>query len=258
RAQASWGRALRPLAGLLGPLEPHYPEMKRARVIGALPTYLPRLRHTLLSPNEALLRIQSFDGLAFSDHLRRVLYGPDLLDAWRRGRYRERAFAEIAARSQRPDPDDTAQALVINTWLTGNALLSQDKTAMAHALEARVPFFDPALLDFAARVPPPLRMRSNKYVLRAAMRPYLPAFALERPKQPFSTPILNWFEGPLAGRVQEVLRDPQAFAPGLFNRAALARLLDAHFKGRARYTEVIFRLLTLALWQRRFLDGPDV
>jgi len=258
RAQASWGRALRPLAGPLGALEPHYPAMKRARVVGALPTYLPRLRHTLLPPDEALLRIQSFDGLAFSDHLRRALYGPDLLDAWQRGRYRERAFAEIAARSQRPDPDDTAQALVINTWLTGNALLSQDKTAMAHALEARVPFFDPALLDFAARVPPPLRMRSNKHVLRAAMRPYLPAFALERPKQPFSTPILNWFEGPLAGRIQDVLRDSQAFAPGLFNRAALARLLDAHFSGRARYTEVIFRLLTLALWQRRFLDGPVV
>ena len=255
RAQQSWGRALRLLAGPLRALEPHYPAMKRFRVIGALPTYLPRLRHALLPPAEALLRIQSFDGMVFSDHLRGQLYGPALRDSWLRGRYRERAFAEIVARSQRPDPDDMAQALVINTWLTGNALLSQDKTAMAHALEARVPFFDPALLDFAARVPPALRMRSNKYVLRAAMRPLLPAFALERPKQPFSTPILNWFEGPLAGRIQDVLRDPAAFAPGLFEPAALSGLLDAHFSGRARHTEVIFRLLTLALWQRQFLDA---
>lgn len=256
RAQKSWGRALRPLAGPLGALEPYYPAMKRYRLVGALPTYLPRLQHALLPPAEALLRIQSFDGLAFSDHLRGQLYGPALQAACQRERYRERAFAAIVARSQRPDPDDTALALVINTWLTGNALLSQDKTAMAHALEARVPFFDPALLDFAARVPPPLRMRSNKYVLRAAMRPLLPAFALERPKQPFSTPILNWFEGPLAGRIQDVLRDPSAFAPGLFEAGALTRLLDAHFSGRARYTEVIFRLLTLALWQRQFLAPP--
>ena len=257
RAQDSWARALRPLAGPLGAVEPHYPTMKQYRFVGALPTYLPRLRHALLPPDEALLRIQSFDGMAFSDHLRRTLYGPALLDSWQRGRYREQAFADIAARSRRPDPDNTAQALVINTWLTGNALLSQDKTAMAHALEARVPFFDPVLLDFAARVPPLLRMRSNKYVLRAAMRPYLPAFALERPKQPFSTPILNWFEGPLAGRIQDVLRDPSAFAPGLFDTGALTRLLDAHFSGRARHTEVIFRLLTLALWQRRFLAQPS-
>lgn len=255
RAQQSWGRALRPLAGPLGALEPYYPAMKRFRVIGALPTYLPRLRHALLPSAEALLRIQSFDGMVFSDHLRGQLYGPALRDSWLRGRYRERAFAEIVARSQRPDADDMAQALVINTWLTGNALLSQDKTAMAHALEARVPFFDPVLLDFAARVPPALRMRSNKYVLRAAMRPLLPAFALERPKQPFSTPILNWFEGPLAGRIQAVLRDPAAFAPGLFEPAALSGLLDAHFSGRARHTEVIFRLLTLALWQRQFSDA---
>lgn len=256
RAHDSWGRAFGPLASPLGALEPYYPAMKRYRIIGALPTYLPRLRHALLLPDEALLRIQSFDGMVFSDHLRAQLYGPALRDSWQVGRYREHAFAEIAARSRRADPYDTAQAVVINTWLTGNALLSQDKTAMAHSLEARVPFFDPVLLDFAARVPPQLRMRTNKHVLRAAMRPHLPSFALERPKQPFSTPILNWFEGPLAGRIQAVLRDPSAFAPGLFNTAALDRLLDAHFSGRARHTEVIFRLLTLALWQARFLASP--
>ncbi|MBZ0289210.1 MAG: asparagine synthase C-terminal domain-containing protein, partial [Anaerolineae bacterium] len=167
--------------------------------------------------------------------------------------YRRQAYGDILARSESDDPYNTAQALVINTWLTGNALLSQDKTAMAHSLEARVPFFDPALLDFAAAVPPALRMKSNKYVLRAAMQPYLPVFALERPKQPFSTPILRWFEHDLAARIQAVLRDPSAQIRTLFNCAALDRLLDAHFSRRARYTEVIFRLLTLELWQRRFL-----
>jgi hypothetical protein len=43
----------------------------------------------------------------------------------------------------------------------------------------------------------------------------------------------------------------------LFERAALTGLLDAHFSGRARHTEVIFRLLTLALWQRRFMAPPQ-
>jgi asparagine synthase (glutamine-hydrolysing) len=227
--------------------------MKRYRVIGALPTYLPRVHHALLQPDEALLRTHSFDGMVFSDGLRRRLYGAKLVEATQRSQYRERAYGDILARSWRENPYNTAQALVINTWLTGNALLSQDKTAMAHSLEARVPFFDPALLDFAAHVPPEMRMRSNKIVLRDAMRPYLPAFALERRKQPFSTPIMHWFEHDLSSRIQDVLRDRHAQIRDLFNTAALDRLLDVHFGGRERHTEVIFRLLTLELWQRQFM-----
>ena len=124
---------------------------------------------------------------------------------------------------------------------------------MAHSLEARVPFFDPALLKFAAQIPPALRMKSNKYVLREAVRPTLPDFALQRPKQPFGTPIMRWFEGDLSGRIQEVLRDSGAAVRGVLNPSGLDQLLDAHFSGAARHTEVIFRLLLLELWQREFM-----
>ncbi len=249
--QETW-RRFASLSGVLAALEAYYPAMKRYRYIGALPTYLPRLRHALLPRDEALLRMQSFDGMVFSDALRRRLYGADLQAAWDRAQHRQKTYSVILEKSWRDDPYNTAQALVINTWLTGNALLSQDKTAMAHSLEARVPFFDPALLDFAAQIPPAVRMKSNKYVLREALRPYLPDFALQRPKQPFSTPIMQWFEGDMAGRIQAVLRDPAAGVRDLFHTGTLDKLLDAHFSGRERHTEVIFRLLTLELWQQRF------
>lgn len=246
-----WGRWLNPASGALAALEPHYPAMKRYRIIGALPTYLPRIRQALLPRDEALLRMHSFDGMVFSDALRRQLYRPDMPAA-----HRQQAYSEILARSWRDDPYDTAQALVINTWLTGNALLSQDKTSMAHSLEARVPFFDPALLRFAADVPPAVRMSRNKYVLREAVRPFVPEFALQRPKQPFGTPIMQWFESDLSRRIQEVLRDPGADIRDLFNPAGLDALLDAHFSGAARHTEVIFRLLLLELWLREFVHVP--
>jgi asparagine synthase (glutamine-hydrolysing) len=249
RNQAAWGRWFAPAQGLMAALEPHYPAMKRCRIIGALPTYLPRIRQALLPRDEALLRMHSFDGMVLSDALRSQLYTPELRDS----RYRVQTYAEIVRQSWRDDPYDTAQALVINTWLTGNALLSQDKTAMAHSLEARVPFFDPALLRFAAQIPPALRMKSNKYVLREAVRPVLPDFALQRPKQPFSTPIMNWFEGDLSGRIQDILRDSGAVVRGILNPAGVDALLDAHFSGSARHTEVIFRLLLLELWQQEFM-----
>lgn len=127
---------------------------------------------------------------------------------------------------------------------------------MACSLEARVPFFDPALLRFAATIPPAVRMKRNKYVLREAVRPYVPDFALQRPKQPFGTPIMHWFEQDLSAQIQDVLRDPGAGVRDLFDSAGLNRLLDAHFSGTARHTEVIFRLLLLELWQRAFLKAP--
>lgn len=239
-------------AGLLAWLERYYPAFKRFRGVGALPGVLPGVRNQLAPTGEGLLRTQMFDGLVLSDTLRRQLYSPALREAWGTMRHKEKAFAQIVALSQRSNPDDTAQAIVINTWLAGNALLHADKVTMAHALEGRIPFFDPALLAFAAALPPDLRLRSNKYVLRAAMRPYLPEFALERPKQPFSTPILGWFAGPLAGRIREALAPSGAFVRHYFNGPALDRLLDDHFSGRRPQVEVVFRLLTLERWAKAF------
>jgi asparagine synthase (glutamine-hydrolysing) len=252
-ARVGW---LSPLGAPLGAVERYYPAFKRYRYVGALPTYLPRVRQALMSRDEGLRRMQSYDGMVLTDSLRRRLYGSRLKSAWKTAQHKETTYREILARSLRNDPYDTAQALVINTWLTGNALLSQDKTAMAWSLEARVPFFDPALLAFAANLPPSLRMRANKYVLREAMRPLLPEFALERPKQPFGTPILNWFGSELQSRIEAVLLDESATVRELFDRDALEKLLRAHFSGRESHVELIFRLLTLELWARRFRMTP--
>lgn len=255
RARRGGGSGIKPLADLLGAFEPYYPTMKQFRYVGALPTYLPRWRNRFLPRDEALRRTASFDGLVMTDTLRNQLYNPGMKNAWRAARHKEKTYAEIIAKSLRYDVDDAAQALVINTWLTGNALLNADKVTMAHSLEARVPFFDPALLDFAARLPGEMRLRSNKYVLREAMRPLLPADALERAKKPFETPILGWFTRDLRPRIESVLIDSGLCIASVFERREIERLLKNHFSGREPQVEVVFRLLTLELWMRRFLRG---
>lgn len=247
------GRALRPLQGAFGALEPFYPAFKRWRYLGALPTYLPKYRHALLPRAAGLRRAHSFDGLVWTDSLRDHLYAEPLMTAWTRSQHKERAYDAILARSLRGNASNTAQALVINTWLHGNALLNCDKVTMAHSLEARVPFFDPTLLAFAAETPPDLRMRSNKYILREALRPLLPEWALERPKQPFQTPIRDWFAGALRTRIEDRLLDEGAFIRPYFERAPLEKLLRRHFSGRAPQVEIVFRLLTLELWGQHFL-----
>jgi len=253
----TWGRLLSPLEGTLAAVEGAYPAMKRYRIIGALPTYLPRFRQATLPRDEAIRRMVSFDGMAFSDALREKLYNRDLTAAWAKAQHKETTYSAIIEKSWRDNPYDTAQALMINTWLTGNALLHTDKVTMASALEARVPFFDPVLLKFAANVPAAIRMKSNKIVLREAMRPYVPEFALERPKQPFGTPILNWFDDELSPHIREVLMNPDGYITQFFNRNELEKLLKDHFWGRTSQVEVVFRLLTLELWGQRFMKSSE-
>jgi len=91
--------AAHPLADALGGLEGAYPALKRWPYLGALPTYLPQLRHRLLKRDDGLLRSQSFDGLAASDTLRKQLYGPALRTTGGRPdrTYTRSAFARIAA-----------------------------------------------------------------------------------------------------------------------------------------------------------------
>lgn len=247
--QARWGKLVQPLEPLLAGIEAYYPAMKRYRVIGALPTYLPELRRVGMARDEALMRAFSFDGMVWSDTLREALYGEQL--AQQQG-YKRRVYGQIIAESWQPNAHNTALALVVNTWLHGNALLHCDKVTMAHSLEARIPLFDPPLLAFAARLDPALRMRSNKYILREALRPVLPTFALERPKQPFSTPIRGWFARELSEPIQAMLLDDSARLRPLFNGAALTRVLHNHFEGKALQEELVFRLLNLELWLRRF------
>lgn len=260
RNQQSWGKRLgggrEEGSPFFGSVEQYYPLMKRFRIIGALPTYLPRVQQATFPRDEAIRRLMSFDGFVFSDTLREQLYTPEVMQAWHSARHKEHTYAGIIARSWRDDPYDTAQALIINTWLTGNALLHTDKVTMASSLEARVPLFDPELLKFAANVPAHIRMKSNKVVLRESMRALLPDFALERPKQPFSTPILHWFDHDLSPRIREVLMDPNNFISAYFQRDNLHTLLHDHFWGKTSQVEVVFRLLTLELWAQRFMKTP--
>jgi asparagine synthase (glutamine-hydrolysing) len=237
-------------------IEALYPVMRRYRVIGALPAYLPEYHALFLPTPHALRRLASFEGLVHSDALRKQLYSPALMVAWHTAQHKETAYRAIFSRAWTDDPGDLTQALTIHTWLPGNGLLAVDKVTMAHSLEARVPFFDPPLLDFAMRIPSAIRLQSNKFVLREAMRADLPDFARERPKQPFGTPILRWFDHDLSDRVQAVLLDERSLNRGLFDPRALRQLLTNHFSGRTERTEMVFRLLLLELWQQATIDAP--
>ena len=139
------------------------------------------------------------------------------------------------------------------TYLPGDILTKVDRASMAHALEVRVPFLDHPLVEWAATLPHQHRLnaRGSKYVLRSALAPYLPATVLRRKKMGFAVPLAAWLRGPLRGLVRNALAEPAFAQSGLFDMAAVRRLIDRHQGGRSDHSRAIWALFMLAGFLRR-------
>lgn len=142
---------------------------------------------------------------------------------------------------------DRAQFADLTFWLPGDILTKVDRTSMSVSLEAREPLLDHRLVEFAAKLPEKMRVRSGtgKYVLKRCMERYLPKEVLYRPKQGFVTPIREWLRGPLAKEIKAIASGSMLVQAGWINPATLARLADAHISGRRDYSRTLWQFLML-------------
>ncbi len=115
---------------------------------------------------------------------------------------------------------------------------------MANSLEVRAPLLDHRLVEWGLSLPSALKLRggSGKHVLKRALRPLLPAEALDRPKQGFATSLASLFRRETARVRAHVLSDTMRDS-GLFDQNALGRLLDEHQSGRLDHSMPIWLLL---------------
>ena len=98
---------------------------------------------------------------------------------------------------------------------------------MAHAVEGRFPFLDHRVVEFAARIPPRMKLKGlrEKHILRRALGRHLPAAISDRPKQPYRAPDSESFAGEAArAQADEMLAPARLAAAGCFNAAAVAKL----------------------------------
>ena len=145
----------------------------------------------------------------------------------------------------------------VNTYLPGDLLPKVDITTMANSLEARSPFLDQELLQWAAGLPTRLKTRGGvtKYLLKRAVADWLPADLLNRPKMGFGVPMAHWLRTDLRELSHDVLTDATARSRGYFRPEAVATLLDEHETGLDHSTR-IWSLIQFELWHRAFLDRP--
>lgn len=127
---------------------------------------------------------------------------------------------------------------------------------MAHSIEARVPLLDHKVVEFAATIPPELKLRNGttKYIFKRAMRGILPDETIDRPKRGFAVPLGRWFRGRLGAFVRELLLSERSRGRGIFNSAYIEELVRRHEAGRELDLH-LWTLISFELWCRRFLDG---
>ncbi len=141
-------------------------------------------------------------------------------------------------------------------YLLDDMLVKVDRMSMAHSLEVRSPLLDHRLVEFAARLPPSMKLRGweTKAILRDAVRRYLPPSIMRKPKQGFKVPLREWLRGSLAEMVGDYLESANGRLPTeIFNHATIRTLVRQHRLGEADHSSKIWLLLNYAAWQDLYL-----
>jgi asparagine synthase (glutamine-hydrolysing) len=175
----------------------------------------------------------------------------------------ERLRAELPPAVLALDELGRAAWLELTTLLEPYLLSVQaDRVAMASGVEGRYPFLDHRVFDYAARLPPTMKLDGlkDKIALRELANRVLPAGIARRPKQPYRAPGVEPFFGPNApGWVDEALDDPALEEVGIWDPAKVAGLLRRCREGRVRSPReemTLVAVLSTQLWHREFIGGP--
>ena len=185
----------------------------------------------------------------FSDAAKKALYRPELA-----ARLEGIDSFEAAARpwfdeSAHFDRINQALYLDMQMLLCGNNLVKPDRMGMAVSIEARTPFLDWRMMEFAFRSRGVTKLRDGdkKHWFKQAAAPLIGDRLAYRKKQMFTVPVGEWFRAGsydwLARTVQGSELVQSAFRPGV-----VQAMLERHRDGSANFTRELRALAALALW----------
>ena len=127
-----------------------------------------------------------------------------------------------------------------------------DRITMMHGLEARCPFLDHKLIEFAATIPSAIKLRllNRKNVLKKMAKRYLPDEIIKLPKQGFASPINKWLRNELQGLSEKLLNDSRMAKDGIFDPNYLKLLLSQHSTKKFNHGTRIWAIINAEIWYR--------
>src|SRR6266480_4511680 len=158
---------------------------------------------------------------------------------------------ETIARA-RPDADYAAHMtyLELKLRLPELLLMRVDKITMATSVEARVPFLDHHLIEYALGLPRSLKVKgtTGKHILKRALESVLPKDVLYQPKRGFGAPTREWFRGPEGDSLIQQLLNSSIRKRNFFDYGFIQRLADEHRREQRDWSANLWCLLNLSLW----------
>jgi asparagine synthase (glutamine-hydrolysing) len=142
------------------------------------------------------------------------------------------------------------------TYLPNDLLVKVDIASMANSLEARAPFLDHKVIEFAASLPESLKMKrfKTKSLLKKVAARLVPPEVVYRRKMGFGVPVGKWFRGEMKDFVSDVLLSDTALGRDIIRPEAMTRYVREHTSGERDHQYQLWTLLMMELWFRRFVD----
>jgi len=191
----------------------------------------------------------------FDEHQRSSLYSDEFRGLLGESRSPS-MIAQPWASASGEDIVDVMLEVDAHTYLPDYLIVKMDIATMAYALEARSPLLDHEVMQLAASIPAGMKVRGTqkKWILREALRGWLPDEILDRPKQGFQVPIDHWLRGELRGWARDILLDPGTLSRGYFRPEAVRAVLDGQPRGTYADAKRAWALVMLELWHREIVD----
>ena len=137
-------------------------------------------------------------------------------------------------------------------------LMRIDRFSMATSVEARVPFLDPVLVDYAYRLPLDHKVRDgvSKRVLKDAVADVVPERVSKRKKQGFAAPTSQWFAAAHGGLLRDLMSQDALRA--YFDVEYLRRMLDATDPNSWESGQLLWPILNFGLWHKYWIEGEPL
>ncbi len=166
-------------------------------------------------------------------------------------------FLGVHQRLHHADPVNRLLGVDTCVYLPDDILTKVDRMSMAVSLEARVPFLDHELLEFAWSLPGHMKLKGlkKKHILKKALKDLLPPSVLRRRKRGFNVPMAGWLRRELAPALDEHLAPSRQQALGFFDTESVASLRREHTEGRRDRSRELWGLLVFSLWHSRHVEG---
>jgi asparagine synthase (glutamine-hydrolysing) len=140
------------------------------------------------------------------------------------------------------------------TYLPDDILCKVDRASMGVSLETRVPFLDPAVVEFSWRLPLHMKIRNGqgKWIVQELLARHVPRALFNRPKMGFGVPIDSWLRGPLRDWAQDLLNRQSLERDGYLNPPIMERVWNEHLSGRCNWQHTLWNALMFQAWRRRW------